>query len=74
MSLLWFWLFRSPGIRVLNFHGGSRRDRERVLLKVSRRGGVCLTSYGMLVNNADQLATIEGKEFKWVGDTSRAQS
>ena len=48
------------------FHGGSRRDRERTLTQVHRRGGVCMTSYGMLVNNAHQLAMQNGREYVWV--------
>ena len=58
---------RAPGIRIEHFHGGSKRDHERSLAKVHRRGGVCLTSYGMLVHNGPVLAEKDGKDFKWVG-------
>ena len=57
---------RAPGIRVLSFHGGTKRERERSLQKIHRRGGVALTSYGMLVHNAPQLAEKDGREFVWV--------
>jgi SNF2 family DNA or RNA helicase len=56
---------RAPGISVQHFHSNSKRDRDRALMKVQKRGGVCLTSYGMLVNNSDQLRDLEGREFVW---------
>ncbi|ELU16421.1 hypothetical protein CAPTEDRAFT_138667 [Capitella teleta] len=55
----------APGISTEHFHSGSKRDRDRALMKVQRRGGVCMTSYGMMVNNADQLAEQNGREFIW---------
>ena len=48
------------------FHGGSKRERERSLSKVVRRGGVLLTSYGLVVNCHEQLAKPQGSTFRWV--------
>ena len=59
---------RAPGIQLEQYHGGSKSERARLLRKVQRRGGVLLTSYGMLVNHAKELAENDGKEFVWVGN------
>ena len=45
----------APGIRVKSFHGNSKKQREANLEKVQRSRGVLLTTYGMLVSNADVL-------------------
>ena len=47
----------------------SKRERARALPKIKRRGGVGITSYGMVANapNAEQLSEISGREFVWVG-------
>ncbi|XP_069136028.1 DNA excision repair protein ERCC-6-like [Argopecten irradians] len=55
----------APGIRVTLFHGSSKREKERALAKVQRRGGVCLTSYGLVVTSFEQLGQKEGREFQW---------
>ena len=60
--------FRSPGIRLVNYHGGTKKEREKCLSKVQRRGGVLITSYGNIVNDADLLATKEGRDFLWVSN------
>ena len=60
------YLSRAPGIRVLSFHGGTKAQRRQSLAKIHRRGGVALTSYGMLVSNADTLAEKDGRDFIWV--------
>jgi len=58
---------RAPGISVFEFHSQSKRERERDLRQLRRNGGVCLTSYGIIVNNAEQLATdVNGRDFVWV--------
>ena len=49
-----------------HYHGGTKRERERALAKIHRRGGVCFTSYGMLVNNAQLLAERDGRDYTWV--------
>lgn len=60
---------RAPGIRIEDFHGMTKRERERSLAKVQRRGGIGLTSYGMVANmpNAEQFSKKDGREFVWVG-------
>ncbi|XP_035694551.1 DNA excision repair protein ERCC-6-like [Branchiostoma floridae] len=55
----------SGEIRVKQFHGTSVRERGRNLERVQRKGGVVLTSYGMVSNNWEQLAKIDYKEFVW---------
>jgi len=52
---------------VYEFHAQSKRERERDLRSVRRNGGVCMTSYGIIVNNTEQLATdTNGHDFVWV--------
>ncbi|KAM4615834.1 DNA excision repair protein ERCC-6-like [Polymixia lowei] len=55
----------TPGMRVKEFHGTSKAERTRNLEKVQRRGGVIITTYQMLINNWQQLASYNGQEFKW---------
>uniref|UniRef100_A0A672GJ96 Excision repair cross-complementation group 6-like n=1 Tax=Salarias fasciatus TaxID=181472 RepID=A0A672GJ96_SALFA len=55
----------TPGMRVKDFHGASKAERTRKLEKVQRRGGVLLTTYNMLMNNWQQLASYRGREFMW---------
>ncbi|XP_037535921.1 DNA excision repair protein ERCC-6-like [Nematolebias whitei] len=55
----------TPGMRVKEFHGASRAERTRRLEKVQRRGGVVITTYTMLMNNWQQVASYQGKEFVW---------
>jgi DNA excision repair protein ERCC-6-like len=58
---------RAPGLNTFEFHSQSKRERERALFKLRRRGGVCLTSYGIVVNCAEQLATGDnGQDYIWV--------
>ena len=60
-------LRRAPGLDIYEFHSQGKSERERVLAKLRRRGGVCLTSYGIVVNCAEQLATkADGQDFTWV--------
>ena len=49
-----------------SFHGNSKREKERALSKVQRRGGICLTTYGLVVTSWEQLGQREGVEFTWV--------
>lgn len=58
--------YRAPGIAVHTFHGNSKRERERALDRVRLRGGVLLTTYGMVVTSWEQLANKDGREFVWV--------
>lgn len=55
----------APGIRVFDFHTGSKKERERNLVRVQRRGGVLLTSYGMVQNNQQELCSRDGRQFVW---------
>ncbi|XP_077571849.1 DNA excision repair protein ERCC-6-like [Stigmatopora nigra] len=55
----------TPGMRIKEFHGTSKPERNRNLEKIQRRGGVIITTYTMLINNWQQLSTYEGREFKW---------
>ncbi|XP_033746944.1 LOW QUALITY PROTEIN: DNA excision repair protein ERCC-6-like [Pecten maximus] len=55
----------APGIRVTLFHGSSKREKERALAKVQRRGGVCLTSYGLVVTSSEQLSQRDRRDFEW---------
>uniref|UniRef100_UPI00358F0B99 DNA excision repair protein ERCC-6-like n=1 Tax=Myxine glutinosa TaxID=7769 RepID=UPI00358F0B99 len=55
----------AAGIRVKEFHGTSKTERLRNLMRVQRIGGVILTSYSLLVHNWHQVATYNGKDFVW---------
>ena len=59
-------LCRAPGISVYSYHGTSKRERERALVRVQRRGGVLLTTYGMVLTNHEQLSQRDGSDFVWV--------
>uniref|UniRef100_A0A8C6TB48 Excision repair cross-complementation group 6-like n=1 Tax=Neogobius melanostomus TaxID=47308 RepID=A0A8C6TB48_9GOBI len=55
----------TPGMRVKEYHGPSKSERTRNLEKVQRRGGVLVTTYNMLLNNWQTLASHRGAEFTW---------
>lgn len=55
----------TPGMRVKEFHGTSKSERTRNLEQIQRRGGVIITTYQMLINNWELLASYNGSEFKW---------
>ncbi|KFV70238.1 DNA excision repair protein ERCC-6-like, partial [Dryobates pubescens] len=55
----------TPGLRVKEFHGASKTERNRNLEKVQRRNGIVITSYQMLINNWKQLASSNEQEFVW---------
>ncbi|XP_071755207.2 DNA excision repair protein ERCC-6-like [Centroberyx gerrardi] len=55
----------TPGMRVKEFHGTSKAERTRNLEKIQRRGGVIITTYQMLINNWQLVASYCGQEFKW---------
>ncbi|XP_075691728.1 DNA excision repair protein ERCC-6-like [Rhinoderma darwinii] len=55
----------TPGMRVSEFHGTSKKERSRNLEKIQRKGGVLITTYQMLINNWQQLSTYNGREFVW---------
>ncbi|XP_052074016.1 DNA excision repair protein ERCC-6-like [Mytilus californianus] len=55
----------APGIRVEAYHGSSKKEKERALGKVQRRGGVLLTSYGLVVTSSEVIGKQDGREFVW---------
>uniref|UniRef100_A0A672Q9W1 DNA excision repair protein ERCC-6-like n=1 Tax=Sinocyclocheilus grahami TaxID=75366 RepID=A0A672Q9W1_SINGR len=55
----------TPGMRVKEFHGASKPERNRNLERIQRRGGVIITTYQMLINNYEQLGSYDQHEFKW---------
>ncbi|XP_078520692.1 DNA excision repair protein ERCC-6-like [Lissotriton helveticus] len=55
----------TPGMRVSEFHGSSKKERTRNLEKVQRKGGIIITTYQMLINNWEQLSIYNGREFMW---------
>jgi len=46
-------------VRPLLFHGASAAQRDKALRRVARRGGVLLTSYGLITTQADALGAVE---------------
>lgn len=55
----------TPGMRVKEFHGPSKRERTSNIERVQRRGGVVITTYKMLMQNWQQISSYNGLEFKW---------
>ncbi|KAG1958528.1 chromatin remodeling [Pimephales promelas] len=55
----------TPGMRVKEFHGTSKAERNRNLERIQRKGGVIITTYQMLINNYEHLASYDQREFKW---------
>ncbi|XP_050820153.1 DNA excision repair protein ERCC-6-like [Gopherus flavomarginatus] len=55
----------TPGLRVKDFHGTSRTERNRKLERIQRKNGIVITTYQMLINNWQQLSSLSGKEFVW---------
>ena len=57
---------RAPGIDVYEFHEQTKAVRECSLHLLRSDGGVCLTSYRMVVNDSEILATDRsGSDFYW---------
>ncbi|XP_059143417.1 DNA excision repair protein ERCC-6-like [Physella acuta] len=55
----------TPGINVVQFHGGSKKERERALAKVRTRGGVLMTTYGLVITTKETFSERHGQEFIW---------
>ncbi|KAM4696078.1 DNA excision repair protein ERCC-6-like [Rhinophrynus dorsalis] len=55
----------TPGMRVAEFHGTSKKERSRNLEKIQRKSGIVITTYQMLINNWQQLSSYNGREFEW---------
>uniref|UniRef100_A0A8D0XB65 DNA excision repair protein ERCC-6-like n=1 Tax=Sus scrofa TaxID=9823 RepID=A0A8D0XB65_PIG len=68
-SLISTWLREfvkwTPGMRVKTFHGPSKDERTRNLSRIQQRNGVIITTYQMLINNWQQLSSLNGREFVW---------
>ncbi|KAF7689987.1 DNA excision repair protein ERCC-6-like [Silurus meridionalis] len=68
-SLIKKWLNKfkhcTPGFQVKEFHGKNKLERSRNLEQIQRRGGAVITTYQMLINNWQQLASFRGHEFFW---------
>ncbi|KAK3508889.1 hypothetical protein QTP70_012659 [Hemibagrus guttatus] len=68
-SLIKNWLSEfkrwTPGLRVKEFHGTSKTERSRNLERIQRGSGAIITTYQMLINNWQQLASFGGREFFW---------
>lgn len=57
---------RTPGINVQEYHGNSKKEKERALSKVRTRGGVLLITYGLVMTTKEVLSEKHGQEFVWV--------
>ncbi|KAL4223042.1 DNA excision repair protein ERCC-6-like [Mactra antiquata] len=55
----------APGLKVVAYHGSSKREKERSLHRVQKRGGILLTTYGLVVTSWEQLGHQHGSEFVW---------
>ncbi|XP_058147808.1 DNA excision repair protein ERCC-6-like [Dasypus novemcinctus] len=55
----------TPGMRVKAFHGPSKDERIRNLSQIQQRNGVIITTYQMLINNWQQLSSLNGQVFVW---------
>lgn len=55
----------APGIRVFDYHSCTKKEKERSLARVQNRGGVLLTSYGMVQTSAEILSAQGGRKFVW---------
>lgn len=55
----------TPGMRVKTFHGSSKDERTRNLTRIQQRSGVIITTYQMLINNWQQLASFNDQTFVW---------
>jgi DNA excision repair protein ERCC-6-like len=45
-----------PGTRVAMFHGSNKKAREKELAKIWNKGGICLTSYGLITTSVSVLS------------------
>ncbi|XP_062566324.1 DNA excision repair protein ERCC-6-like [Saccostrea cucullata] len=54
----------APGIKVEAYHG-SKKEKERSLAKIRRKGGILLTSYGLIVTSWEVMSQQDGRPFKW---------
>lgn len=50
----------------MQFHGSSKKEKERALARVRTRGGVLMTTYGLVVTTKETFAERHGQQFVWV--------
>ncbi|KAJ8390112.1 hypothetical protein AAFF_G00111260 [Aldrovandia affinis] len=55
----------TPGMRIKEFHGQSKVERNRNLQRIQRKGGVIMTTYNMLLTNWQLLSSHNDCEFRW---------
>lgn len=55
----------APGINVYEYHSASKKEREKNLARVQRRGGVLLTSYGLAQTSSREFCTKNDQQFVW---------
>ncbi|KAH9361101.1 hypothetical protein HPB48_002963 [Haemaphysalis longicornis] len=55
----------APGIPVHEYHGGTKKEREKSLSTVQARGGVLITSYGLTQANSEPFCTRDRRKFVW---------
>lgn len=65
LHVLFCHFLRAPGIKVESYHG-SKKEKERSLAKIRRKGGVLLTSYGLVVTSWEMMSQQDGRSFRWV--------
>lgn len=69
VSLIGNWMTEfekwAPGIKVFDHHAGTNKEKEVVLRKVMNRGGVILTTYGMVTTRHEELCQKNGRNFVW---------
>lgn len=53
-------------VRTTVFHGGSKKKRESSLSKILEKGGICLTTYGMILSSGESLLQdSSGETISW---------
>ncbi|XP_074864240.1 DNA excision repair protein ERCC-6-like [Carettochelys insculpta] len=55
----------TPGLRVKDFHGPNKTERNRKLARIQRKNGIVITTYQMVIHNWQQLSSVGGQEFVW---------
>ncbi|KYQ91721.1 SNF2-related domain-containing protein [Tieghemostelium lacteum] len=69
VSLIEHWIKEfekfKPSFKVKVYHGSSVRERESALDYIKKHGGVCITTYGMIVSNCEALKVNGKKSFTW---------
>eukprot|EP00884_Botryococcus_braunii_P020558 jgi/Botrbrau1/7186/Bobra.0300s0016.1 len=53
------------GYATREYYGSSSHDRDMALRYIHQRGGVLLTTYGMVLHNIEQLMHLKGSDRRW---------